>query len=101
LTLPAALTAPGAVVSSTFTSAPNTWPTSSGSVRPASRAARSLVAALTTALPPNNVAREPVVWAQPRAKVESTLGRKIEVGSPVTSEANCASTVKRPCPISV
>jgi hypothetical protein len=73
----ATATAPGAVVSSTFTSAAKTSPDQSGSVRPASSAAQ-LVGRATTALPPNSVAREPVVWPQPSAKVESTLGRKIE-----------------------
>ena len=68
---------------------------------PASRSARSFRAALVTARPPKSVAREPVVWPQPRAKVESTFGWKTAAGRPVTSTANCTSTVSSPWPISV
>ena len=46
-------------------------------VDPASRSARSLRAALRAPRGRrSSVAREPVVWPQPSAKVESTLGRK-------------------------
>jgi hypothetical protein len=48
------------------------------------------------ALPENSVARLPVVCPHCSANVVSTMGAKRSGGTPLTSLANCTSTVNRP-----
>ena len=93
--------APSAVVSLMTISPSYTRPASAASVCPESRSALSLAAATSTARPASSVPREPVVCPQPSSWLVSTLGTKVDAGSPVVSTANCTSMVISPWPISV